>query len=294
MTALSIVMPVFNKEEYLESTLKEILDSFDHDWELIIVDDGSTDGSDTIICDAVQDHPDKKITVLKQDNRGVSAARNAGLNAAKGEWIWFVDADDVPNMNFAHTVMSQADATKAEVFIGGFHKIKGDENTLIQTPVEGICSIEETADLYVQEQPRTGIFGYLWNKIISMDVIKTNSIQFKPGLTLAEDLDFMLSVYMSSTSVCFVPVLAMDYYVATANSSSEKQINYEDQLSIQMKVKTWFEGINKYNQYKKFIQTNITKYAAFILFYENERNGNVKQKAQQLINNRTVYGELTE
>lgn len=95
---ISIIIPVFNVEEYLRECLDSITQLKAVTWEAILVDDGSTDTSGQI-CDEYATQ-DSRFRVIHQKNAGVSAARNAGLDAAKGDWIWFIDSDDSINPDF--------------------------------------------------------------------------------------------------------------------------------------------------------------------------------------------------
>ena len=95
---ISIIVPVYNVEKYLRECLDSISQLKAVTWEAILVDDGSTDTSGQI-CDEYAKQ-DSRFRVIHQKNAGVSAARNAGLDAAKGEWIWFVDSDDSINPDF--------------------------------------------------------------------------------------------------------------------------------------------------------------------------------------------------
>lgn len=96
--SISIIVPVYNVEKYLRECLDSISQLKAFSWEAILVDDGSTDSSGAICDEYVKREP--KFRVIHQKNAGVSAARNAGLDAAKGEWIWFVDSDDSINPDF--------------------------------------------------------------------------------------------------------------------------------------------------------------------------------------------------
>lgn len=89
---LSIIVPVYQAGKYLEKCIKSILDQTFTDFELILVDDGSNDGSEKICDDYAK--KDARIKVIHQKNQGVSSARNAGMNCAEGDYIAFVDADD--------------------------------------------------------------------------------------------------------------------------------------------------------------------------------------------------------
>ena len=89
---ISIIVPVYKVEKYLHRCLDSIVNQTFTDWECILIDDGSPDNSG-IICDEYA-QMDRRFKVIHQENKGVSAARNAGLDVAKGEWIGFVDSDD--------------------------------------------------------------------------------------------------------------------------------------------------------------------------------------------------------
>ena len=92
--AVSIIMPVYNSENYLTETIGSVLRQTMEDFELILVDDGSTDGVCPELCDRLaQEHPEL-ICVIHQENRGLGGARNTGLEAARGEYLLFVDSDD--------------------------------------------------------------------------------------------------------------------------------------------------------------------------------------------------------
>ena len=95
---VSIIVPVYNVERYLRECLDSIAQLKAFSWEAILIDDGSTDSSGAICDEYAKREP--KFRVIHQKNAGVSAARNAGLEAAEGEWIWFVDSDDSINPDF--------------------------------------------------------------------------------------------------------------------------------------------------------------------------------------------------
>lgn len=92
---VSIIMPVYNVEQYIEESLNSVASQSFTDYELIIVNDGSTDDSETIIYDFIEKHDDLNVKYIKQDNAGQSSARNKGISKAKGEYIYFFDSDDL-------------------------------------------------------------------------------------------------------------------------------------------------------------------------------------------------------
>ena len=123
----SVIIPVYNVERYLRKCLDSILIQSFKDFEVILVDDGSKDKSGTI-CDEYATK-DERISVLHKENGGVSSARNAGIDKASGEWILFVDADDVvPQDTFLYYANSIA-SNDIEMILGSY--VECDENGVI-------------------------------------------------------------------------------------------------------------------------------------------------------------------
>ena len=97
MPLVSIVMPAYNSEKTIIKSIKSILDQSYHNWELLVVDDGSTDKTEKIVLDYIK--KDKRIKLIKNSGKGVSSARNAGIDKSEGEYICFLDSDDLYSEN---------------------------------------------------------------------------------------------------------------------------------------------------------------------------------------------------
>ena len=116
---ISIIVPIYNVEKYLRRCIDSILGQTYRDLEVILVDDGSPDGCGAI-CDAYAEK-DVRVTVIRQKNAGVSAARNAGLACARGEWIGFVDPDDFIVPNMYQEMLDAINVTGAELAVCGYN-----------------------------------------------------------------------------------------------------------------------------------------------------------------------------
>src|SRR5699024_9347869 len=110
---ISIVIPIYNKEKVLKSNIQTILEQTLTDIEIILVNDGSTDRSN-IICEEIKEI-DSRVKIIHQENKGVSAARNAGISIATGNYIGFVDPDDTVELNMYESMYNLILNTKAEV-----------------------------------------------------------------------------------------------------------------------------------------------------------------------------------
>ena len=140
---LSIIVPVYQAGKYLEKCIKSILDQTFTDFELILVDDGSNDGSEKICDDYAK--KDARIKVIHQKNQGVSSARNAGMNCAEGDYIAFVDADDWIETDMFEQCMDAMEQHKVDIIYHGMTKgiWKADKKVSLQKnipAVEGVLS----------------------------------------------------------------------------------------------------------------------------------------------------------
>jgi len=291
MPKVSIVLPVYNKEEYLPTTLNSLLSQSYQDWELIAVDDGSTDTSGEILEHFARRDP--RITLVSQENRGVSAARNSGLSKAAGEWVWFVDADDVPNKDFLADVFACSIDEKVGIIVGNYERLEKNR-TVTQVEIEerGCISAKQFPDLFMKYQYHTGFWGYLWNKLINRKQLLSSNVKFQEGLTLAEDLKFMVELYRSGAMLFCAPCVAMRYTVDSNNSSSEKKIDYWSQLEIQIEIKKWIVDSRGCDKYRNFFKKVISSYAAFVVFYGYEDNLDCTNLAEKLVDNPDVRLQL--
>lgn len=191
---ISIIVPVYNAEKYLKRCIDSILAQTYSDWELILVDDGSTDLSGKI-CDEYANN-DNRIKVVHKHNGGASSARNKGLDIAEGGYIAFIDADDYVEESYLSKFVENIG--KADLLQGGLLEVGQYEND---------CSIKKyryydldnNTDavelLNVNEAGRIRIC-YVHVKLFRNDIIQDNSIRFDTGMKLSEDFCFVLD-YLS-------------------------------------------------------------------------------------------------
>lgn len=291
MPRVSIILPVYNKECYLKDTLDILINQKFTDWELIIINDGSTDNSAYILEQYVA--KDKRIKIVSQINKGVSSARNVGLNMAKGEWIWFVDADDIPSIHFLEDVFHDTINNDVDIIIGNYYCINGKKCNRITVDETGFFQSNLVPDLFMKYQYAFGFFGYLWNKIIRKEFINKFNIRFKYGLLLAEDLDFMVSLYMKDANIYLTQYCALKYREDAINSSKEKRIDYITQLELQNKIKNWIVVQNRKNIYIDFFKLILSQYAAYSIFYEYEYQHTFADKVNYILSKDEIVSFLS-
>lgn len=132
---ISIVIPLYNKRKYIGTTLQSVLDQTFTDYECLIIDDGSTDGSELI----VKSFKDSRLKYFRQENSGVSSARNAGIRLAKGNYVAFLDADDRWDRHYLETMVGLTRRYPDEVFFSAAHTCVSTIKTEISV-IRDYCS----------------------------------------------------------------------------------------------------------------------------------------------------------
>lgn len=224
---ISVIVPVYNAEKYLVSCLDSIRAQIFSRWETILVNDGSTDNSG-IICDkyAIKD---SRFIVLHQENQGASAARNTGIDQAKGEWITFIDADDYIDKDYLE-ILSKYTNTYSETLV-----IQG----LKQVTEEGIKNCieftnKELSGHYISvafDELRIFEHGYSVAKLYNREIISRNHIQFNNKISYSEDLLFMLEYLLYCNSIRFIEGVGYNY-VVSASCLSQRYNSFESEYRL--------------------------------------------------------------
>lgn len=182
---ISIIVPIYNTEAYLPECVDSILAQTHTDFELLLVDDGSTDKSGEI-CDEYE-QKDSRVCVFHKKNGGVSSARNLGLENAQGEWVCFVDSDDtIPEDALSH--YSQNIEQSIDLIFSKY-KIIDEKGTMLREYCAFDSSREFTRQdfLKIMYVPEGNYQGYIWNKLFRMSVIQEHAIRFNEQIFFNED-----------------------------------------------------------------------------------------------------------
>lgn len=220
MLQFSVIVPVYNVENYIGRCIDSILEQTFVCFELILVDDGSTDRS-LEICNHYASI-DKRIKLIHQENRGVSAARNVGLYKAAGKYIVFVDGDDVVEKTFLYC-MAQIDE-KIDLVIGGSKQIS------IQGKVDVVRQYNSETMLYLTRENilqmiENHSIDYVWAKRYRTEIIKRKTIFFDESLDLGEDTYFVACYLNECKSVQYIETIAYHYFKYSHNTLSSFNSN---------------------------------------------------------------------
>lgn len=268
MPEVSMIMPLFNKARYLADALESVMAQTFSDFELIIIDDGSTDRSLTVAKEYAE--KDKRFRVYSIENQGVSHARNMGMACAEGKYITFMDADDTVHPSFIDHMYTCLLKNQADIVISGILKHRdGVVRGEMAYSRTGLFSMDEIMTDFASEQKRCGIFGSCVAKMFPKELAE--GVRFDEKLDLAEDFDFYLRLYAKAQRVYCDDQLYYYYLQDTENSSvqvADEQIDYLGQLQISLRYRDFLNERKAYwGANEKIVNEQITNYLFLSLFY---------------------------
>ena len=193
---VSIIVPVYNVEDYIEKCLDSLVNQTLKEIEIIVVNDGSTDSSLEKIEKFAQQ--DSRIIIINQENQGQGAARNSGLNIAKGEYIGFVDSDDYVDLDFYEKLYNAAKNNDADISAASIlkHKKYKRFNLLYK---KQICA-KTTKDKIKVAKDRKGRFFYVWNRLYKNKFLKQENLAFSTGIYY-EDVMFSAKAILAANMI---------------------------------------------------------------------------------------------
>lgn len=220
---VSVIVPIYNAEHYLNRTIESIRNQTSTDWELILVDDGSTDNSYQI-CKQYEEI-DSRVKIICQKNKGVSAARNTGLCVASGTYVAFCDSDDFYEPDYLATFEYYSQRKQADIYIFGVYIDYPEQTPILHhPPIECTDSIHRVGEM-VESWFDIYWMG-LWNKIYNRQIIEDNGIRFQNGICYDEDSIFNLS-YLAACKSVFCSDKPEYHYVQQNGSSLTRTFSPE-------------------------------------------------------------------
>ena len=214
---VSVIMPAYNSEKYIGKSIESVLAQDYEKFELIIVDDGSKDGTKSIVEQYAKN--DIRIKLLEQANQGVSAARNKGLDTATGEYVAFLDSDDLWDADNLSVMVQAAECTKSGLICAGFDIINADDT------LETVNLVYKDGELmdFVTSNSEIRFFFWIGSVIIRRDILEKYYIRFDEGIAIMEDIGFYIKIF-AVTNLKAVPRV-MAHYCKHENSATTAAYN---------------------------------------------------------------------
>lgn len=251
---ISIIIPVFNAESTLEKCIKSVLEQTYKNLEIILINDGSTDNSKKI-CQSFQ----MKYNIIKffeKENKGVSSARNLGIEKSRGGYITFIDSDDYVSENFIKD-LHDAFMLREDIDITHCGTVNVDEdfNTISKSKINEIELFD--ADTYMKKiLEEKKINAVCWGKMYNRKII--SKVRFDENIQINEDLDFLLNILLNCRKIVYIP--KTDYYWVDRKNSVTKQGFNDKWLKNIENCKTIFHNIlNKKPKLKRYCRNKYFK-----------------------------------
>lgn len=240
MPMISVVIAAYNEEEHLDKCIISVLSQTYQNFEIIIINDGSTDGSAEIINKYKEEYKEKVIAIDKK-NGGQASARNCGISAAKGKYITFLDADDYIDKDYLKILATTAEKHKCNVVCSGQYKVGEDGkiiHSIIYKSYDGKCLTR-----------RLNISG----KMYLTSYVKDNDVSFPEGKTY-EDNSFNLQMFFLSNKIYFLNYVG--YYQVVHEGSTTSKVILMDNLPLQ----EWNNCIEKILNHKEEVDLQLFEF----------------------------------
>ncbi len=209
---ISVVVPCYNVEKYLTKCVDSIVNQSYKNLEIVLVDDGATDGTPQL-CDELA-KTDDRIKVLHKVNGGLSDARNAGFAIANGDYVTFFDSDDWIEPDTIKIAYDKMINDNLDLVVWGYSADFVDDNENVLNNricvVDGICEVAGDNTVLTQKDT-LGISGYAWNKLYKAEIIKNNDLKFEKGISLVEDILFNSLYFTKCKKIGFIDFIGNHY-----------------------------------------------------------------------------------
>lgn len=234
---ISFIIPVYNAERYILGCVEQILKLKHRDFEIIVIDDGSADRTVELLSGV----SDTRVRVYSQENRGVSAARNAGIQKARGEYVMFVDVDDRILPQGLDAVLD-AVSPRCDLYLFAFEEEKNGHTRTVPLPVAPGCigRKEDFADLqrrlldvkFSKNYNARYFGGKVYQYLVSLEFLRNHEILFHEGIHFAEDCLFCLQCFQFARSMQALDIVAYHYVVYDDSASHRYREQYWEELKL--------------------------------------------------------------
>ncbi len=252
MVKVSVIVPVYNVENYLRRCLDSVINQTLEDIEIICINDGSTDSSLEILNEYSK--IDDRIIVSSQENQGVSVARNHGIKIAKGEYFYFIDPDDWIELECLDKLYWHAVYNNSDIVL--FNSIEHQKNNELRERIylptdEDIDYTNFVFDVHYNKSLLLNKFNVVWSILYKSSLIKDNNIKF-PRLRMFEDAVFHVETLILAKRISYVPEFLHHYNRLNQNSLQNKTTKYNKRLALFEGIDKIEEILNKYGYYEEF------------------------------------------
>lgn len=277
---ISVIVPIYNAERYLRGTLNSLKNQTFNDFEVILIDDGSTDSSGRIADEFAKE--DSRFSVYHIKNGGVSRARNFGLSYSKGEWIYCLDSDDIMESNMLEALILESFDTDMVVSSVVIEYIDRGKKSELLNKNYRIVSREGVADYLfsMNGEEKDLLLNYLWNRLMKREIISNANIQFDTNVSLGEDFLF-ISEYLKQCEKIVLLSAPLYHYCVRGSLSLAKtfyKFEYERRLLMRKALKELLQSFSIYEKAYDTFCINEGRYSIYGMEKINLPSCNLKTK----------------
>lgn len=240
---VSIIVPIYNAEKYLNRCIDSILNQEYTDFELILANDGSKDSSGQI-CDEYA-AKDGRVRVIHKENSGVSDTRNQAIDLATGTYLQFLDSDDWITPDATKLLVRAAAEYSCDFVIADFYRVVGERlSHKGDIEEDGVMTQEEFA-AHMMENPADFYYGVLWNKLYRRDIIEEHHLRMDTEISWCEDFMFNLE-YIRYAKVFYALQAPIYYYVKTKGSLASQGLSISNTVKMKLMVFEYYNNFYKH------------------------------------------------
>ena len=214
---VSVIVPVYNVEAHIRKTLSAIIAQDYRNIEILIVNDASSDSSRDIAQSLLTNSGRRFRIIDHPQNLGVSAARNTGINSARGKYIWFCDSDDIPDQNFITSLLTEAENKHADIVFCSIRNYYESENRFVDEPITFMPDSVSPADYLNAWASQKLYIASVWNFLFARKLITDNNLNFYEDCILGEDNEFVLKAIACASRVSYAAEILYTYVIYLHN-----------------------------------------------------------------------------
>ena len=271
---ISVIVAVYNAEKYLRRCIDSLLAQTFTDFEVLLIDDGSTDSSGEI-CDEYA-AKDSRFLVFHNENQGIGSTRHFGINHAKGEYTIHVDSDDWVEQNFLEELYLCASDSLADMIICDY---VAERKTLSERI--GQHPMNNNSSNVFLEVLKGNLSGVCWNKLIKVDCNKRYNVNFIEGLNCGEDLVYVCSLLQNDISIAYCPSTCYHYDQYTSDNSYTRHVKKES-LQQQERALLIIENMVMPKEYRVYILNKLHKIAYLSIRFGSFSAKSYKERFEKL------------
>lgn len=261
---VSVIVAVYNVERYIEKCLQSICNQSYAHLEIIVVDDGSTDGSGQI-CDRMAEL-DSRMRVIHKENDGVSSARNAGLKVATGDYVVFVDGDDYIDKAMYEKMVDRISESEAEMVICSFRYVYQTKTKVEKVPFSKKTVSRQEYINGVLKDAFSFYYSVVWNKMIPRELLVKSQILFDEQWNIMEDFRFVLQLLSYVEQIAICQDALYNYRKNNVGTATNRQISFEESFRNRRQGYLWLkeclEICGCYKQNRKQAADYLIRYLA--------------------------------